>query len=67
MRRQDAAKDTECGLSLAETLMTFPGTVEMRLVLKPAGNNQAVPQLLQLLDAVSGVKVTLHPFTTLAQ
>eukprot|EP00277_Geminigera_cryophila_P000982 CAMPEP_0179414874 /NCGR_PEP_ID=MMETSP0799-20121207/5920_1 /TAXON_ID=46947 /ORGANISM="Geminigera cryophila, Strain CCMP2564" /LENGTH=245 /DNA_ID=CAMNT_0021187553 /DNA_START=61 /DNA_END=798 /DNA_ORIENTATION=+ len=57
---QDAAKDTECGLSLAETLMTFPGTVEMRVVLKPAGNKQAVPQLLELLDAVSGVKVISH-------
>jgi len=47
--------------------MTFPGTVDMCVVFKPAGNKHALPQLLQLLDAVSGVKVTLHPFTTLAR
>jgi len=60
---EDPKKDTESGLSLAATIMPFPGTVEMRVVVKPAGSEDAVPELLDLLNAVAGVKVITHTRT----
>jgi hypothetical protein len=62
MHSEDPKKDTEDGLSLAATIMPFPGTVEMRLVVKPAGSDP-VPELLKLLEGVEGVKVLTHSQT----
>ena len=53
------AEDTEESTALAATIMPFPGTVEMKLVVKPAGGDP-VPELVDILNGVHGVKVLRH-------
>lgn len=59
----DPEDDTESGVSLAATLMPFPGTVEVRVVVKKTGPQDAVPELVALLNSVQGVKVLSHSQT----
>lgn len=59
----DPNDDTESGISLAATLMPFPGTVEVRVVVKAMGSQDAVPDLVALLNSVQGVKVLSHAKT----
>lgn len=59
----DPKDDTESGVSLAATLMPFPGTVEVRVVVKAMGSQDAVPDLVALLNSVQGVKVLSHAKT----
>ena len=56
----DPKDDTESGVSLAATLMPFPGTVEVRVVVKNEGSQDAVPDMVALLNSVQGVKVLSH-------
>ena len=56
----DPKDDTESGVSLAATLMPFPGTVEVRVVVRNEGSQDAVPDLVAILNGVKGVKVLSH-------
>lgn len=55
---EEPEHDNESGRALAKAIMSFPGTVEMRVVVKRIGTQDAVTELVQLIDSVVGVKVS---------
>lgn len=54
---EDPRLDTESGRALAETIMPFPGMVEIRVVVKSMDSQDIVPELVELVNGVAGVKV----------
>jgi dihydropteroate synthase len=55
---EEPEHDTESGRALAKAIMTFPGMVEMRVVVKRIDAHDAVTELVQLINSVVGVKVS---------
>jgi len=60
---EDPRLDTESGRALAETIMPFPGMVEIRVVVKSMDSQDIVPELVELVNGVAGVKVMTHTST----